>query len=298
MTYLITGDMSLIQKEVDDIINKNKTSSVIKYNLEDNDIGLAINELNTIDLFNNRKIVIVNSLEKIDKGEELISYLEKSNDDNILILTSTQKLDERKKVIKVIKQKSKVIDTSNISLDSFIKDRFDDYTIDNNAIRLLKEYTLNNYFKVQQEIDKLKMLKLDTKIITIQDVKDVVKKSFDKNIFDFLKAINEKDKEKMLEIYYELIDNREDEMKIIGTLANNFRLLYQIKILKDMKSEQECISILKIHPYRFKILREETYKYSCQKLLFYLQELSELDIKIKSGVIDKKMGMELFLTKI
>lgn len=298
MTYLITGDMSLIQKEVDDIINKNKTSSVIKYDLEDNDIGIAIDELNTIDLFNNRKIVVVNSLEKIDKGEELTSYLEKSNDDNILILTSTQKLDERKKVIKVIKQKSKVIDTSNVSLDSFIKDRFDDYTIDNNAIKILKEYTLNNYFKVQQEIDKLKMLKLDTKIITVQDVKDVVKKSFDKNIFDFLKAINEKDKEKMLEIYYELIDNREDEMKIIGTLANNFRLLYQIKILKDMKSEQECISFLKIHPYRFKLLREETYKYSCQKLLFYLQELSELDIKIKSGVIDKKMGMELFLTKI
>ena len=33
-------------------------------------------------------------------------------------------------------------------------------------------------------------------------------------------------------------------------------------------------------------------------LLNYLKELSELDIKIKSGAIDKRLGMELFLSKI
>lgn len=301
MIYLVTGEKSLNNLEIDKILKKEKDYSLIKYDLEEKTILDVIDELNTVDLFSSKKIVIVNSFSKIDKDHEgyLIKYIEKSDDSNILILESSEKLDSRKKLTKLINEKAKVIDISNTNIDSFIKEELKDYKIDFGALSLLKDYTNNNYHKVGQEINKLKMLKLDEKVITKEDVISVVRKSFDKNIFDFTNAINEKNKKKMFDIYYELIENKEDELKILATLANNFRLLYKVKILKDIKSESECMSILNIkNPKRLYILKQETYKYQKSDLLRYLKELSELDIKIKSGLIDKKLGMEIFLTKI
>lgn len=299
MKYLITGDISLNNLEIDNLLNKEKDYSLIKYDLEQDPISKVVEELNTIDLFSKKKIVIVFSLEKIDKGEELINYLEKSADSNILILTSCEKLDERKKVIKVIKEKCKIIDTKNTNIDSYIKDNLKDYKISFEVLNLLKEYTNCNYFRIKQELDKLKMLKVEEKVITKEDIISVVRKGFDKNIFDFIKAINEKNKPKIFEIYYELINNKEDELKIISTLANTFRQIYKLKVLKDYNSDAECMNILNIkNPYRLKKLKEECYNYSSNSLLKYLRDLSLLDIKIKSGLIDKKFGMELFLTKI
>ena len=301
MIYLVTGEKSLNNLEIDKILKKEKDYSLIKYDLEENSILQVVDELNTVDLFSPKKIVIVYSFSKIEKEHEdyLVRYIEKSEDSNILILVTTEKLDERKKLTKLLKAKSKIIDTTNTNVDTYIKEELKDYKIDFGALSLLKDYTNNNYNKICQEINKLKMLKLDEKVITKDDVTSVVRKSFDKNIFDFTNAINEKNKKKMFDIYYELIENKEDELKILGVLANNFRLLYKVKILKDIKSESELMSLLNIkNPKRLYILKQETYKYDKNDLLRYLKELSELDIKIKSGLIDKKLGMEVFLTKI
>ena len=301
MIYLVTGEKSLNNLEIDKILKKEKDYSLIKYDLEENSILQVVDELNTVDLFSPKKIVIVYSFSKIEKEHEdyLVRYIEKSEDSNILILVTTEKLDERKKLTKLLKAKSKIIDTTNTNVDTYIKEELKDYKIDFGALSLLKDYTNNNYNKIEQEINKLKMLKLDEKVITKDDVTSVVRKSFDKNIFDFTNAINEKNKKKMFDIYYELIENKEDELKILGVLANNFRLLYKVKILKDIKSESELMSLLNIkNPKRLYILKQETYKYDKNDLLRYLKELSELDIKIKSGLIDKKLGMEIFLTKI
>jgi len=301
MIYLVTGEKSLNNLEIDKILKKEKDYSLIKYDLEENSILQVVDELNTVDLFSPKKIVIVYSFSKIEKEHEdyLVRYIEKSEDSNILILVTTEKLDERKKLTKLLKAKSKIIDTTNTNVDTYIKEELKDYKIDFGALSLLKDYTNNNYNKICQEINKLKMLKLDEKVITKDDVTSVVRKSFDKNIFDFTNAINEKNKKKMFDIYYELIENKEDELKILGVLANNFRLLYKVKILKDIKSESELMSLLNIkNPKRLYILKQETYKYDKNDLLRYLKELSELDIKIKSGLIDKKLGMEIFLTKI
>ena len=143
------------------------------------------------------------------------------------------------------------------------------------------------------------MLKFDEKKITKEDIKEVTLKDFDTNIFDFLKAINNKNKKEALDIYYKLSQNKEDEIKIIGTLANNYRLLYKIKVLSNTTLDNDIMTKCNIkNPYRLKILTQESYNYSEKYLLNMLKKLSELDIKIKSGQTDKKLGMELFLTNI
>ena len=95
-------------------------------------------------------------------------------------------------------KKSQIIQLpQNSTIESMLHDlrrmfeeSFKDYEIDYQTINMLKEYTNNNYQKIEKEIDKLKMLKFDEKKITKEDIKEVTLKDFDTNIFDFLKAIN------------------------------------------------------------------------------------------------------------
>lgn len=297
MTILIVGEESLINLEIDKILKLEKNYSQIKYDSL-TPCDKIIEELNTIDMFYDKKIVIVKDFLNIKEQDILQKYIEKSKDNNILILT-TSSLDERRKIVKTLKEKAKIIDTKNTNIDTFIKESFKDYEIDYQIINMLKEYTNNNYQKIENEINKLKMLKLDEKKITKEDIKEVTLKDFDTNIFDFLKAINNKNKKEALNIYYKLSQNKEDEIKIIGTLANNYRLIYKIKVLSNTTLDNDIMTKCNIkNPYRLKILKQESYNYSEKYLLNMLKKLSELDIKIKSGQTDKKLGMELFLTNI
>ena len=67
-------------------------------------------------------------------------------------------------------------------------------------------------------------------------------------------------------------------------------------VLKDKGySESNIANELSCHPYRVKLALEKIYSLNKIDLKLLLEELSELDIKIKSGDIDRFVGFELFL---
>lgn len=96
---------------------------------------------------------------------------------------------------------------------------------------MLKDYTSNDYNRIKEEIIKLKMYKLDTKEINEDDIKKQLLKIqiriFLIQLIIFIKKINKK----YLKFIYELIENNEDELKIIGFLSNNYTLIYKIQEL-------------------------------------------------------------------
>ena len=75
--------------------------------------------------------------------------------------------------------------------------------------------------------------------------------------------------------------------------------MYQVKLL-DRKgyNDKEIGKILAINPYRLKYIRQEGKDFDLDELLKRLNDLAKLDEAIKTGKIDKKIGLELFLIKI
>lgn len=298
MTYLFVGEKDLIEKSVNEIRKKEKidNNSTSRYDLDNCSIRDAIDDINTFSLFDNKKMIIVYSLDKITDSDILVSYLKNQNG-NILVLISFDKLNDKLSYVKELKKSCSYKECFKYDVLDYIKESLKDYKISFSDMVLLKDYVDNNYNRALNEVEKLKLYKQDDKVINSDDIKLVVSKSFDGNIFSLIDAVNKKDKVKVFSIFYELVNN-DDEIKIISILANNYRLIYKIKVLcKDMLDD-DVIKRLKLHPYRFKLLKEQGYNYTEDDLLNYLKELSELDIKIKSGAIDKRLGMELFLSKI
>lgn len=304
MIYLLYGTEDfLIEQEIKNIIKKTKIDkmNISRYNLEEDNIKNIIDEACTISLFEDKKLIIVDNLNTFltKQNEKTIKVLEEFinniNKEITLILIS-EKLDERKKIIKNLRKIAEVKEcnkTKNIT--SMVKKMFDDYKIEYKNIDLLIKISGNDLGILSQEVEKLKTYKLD-KIITEKDILDLASTTNNSDIFDLINYIVKKDKENALNLYDALIKQNEEPIKIIVTLANQFRLIYQAKELYKKGNREDTISeILKIHPYRIKLALEKSKNYSSKILLKYLLKLAELDKNIKNGLIDKHLALELFI---
>lgn len=308
--YLIYGnDYSIIKREIDNI--KKDVSDVVKYDLSVNKIDELLDDASCISILDDKKVLIgenalfltTNTNNVNHDLDYLSNYLNDTSHDNIVILTViTDKLDERKKIVKLIKQTSRVINKSMIddkNLPNFIIDEFKlkGYTIDFKTANYFVDYVGKNVDVLISEIEKMIIYKEDDKLITIKDINDISCKGFKDNVFDLTDGIMKRDFRKVFECYKDLIILGEEPIKIISLLASQFLLTYQVKLLNsDGKSSKEIADVLKVHPYRVKLALETDYL--IYELESVLKKLHELDYNIKSGKIDKKVGLENFLLNI
>ena len=300
MIYLLYGEEEfLIDEEIKKIIKKAKIDnlSISRYDMEIDNIKNIIEDACTISLFEDKKLVIIRNIELYLKEKDTSIFEEFINNinDTILVLVA-KKLDEKKKITKIIKQIAETKEfNKNKNISNTVKKMFDDYKIDYKTIDLLISMTGSDLRIINQEVEKLKTYKLD-KNITENDVKSLVATNDTEDIFDLINYIVNKDKENAFRIYSNLIKQNEEPIKIIITLANQFRLIYQSKELYKKGNREDTISkILNVHPYRIKLALEKSKNYSSKILLNYLLKLAEIDSKIKNGLIDKNLALELFI---
>lgn len=314
MIYVLYGlEEYLINKEIKKIINDNYIDEmgIEKYDLTTTLLEYIIDYCQTGSLFSDKKVVIVensyifsgttkkSSLEhNISKLEE---YIENINENTILIFNvNSEKLDERKKIVKTLKKDGiiKEFNKEN-NINSIVNSFFDGYTISPKAIFKFIDRVGNNLPLLENEAEKLKIYKQDTKIIDEIDIEKVVNKNVDLDIFSLIDNIVLKNKAKAIEVYNEMIRYGEEPIKILIMLASQFRIMLQAKLLyKKGYSEKDMASLLAIHPYRVKLALEKSRKFSENELIEYIEGLADLDSKIKQSEVDKKLALELFIIKL
>ena len=305
--YLIEGsDYISVNNKISEIIKKNGFSdaSISKYDLSEGLLDDALEDLNTYGLFSDKKIVIINNFDKMDplfnKPEELLKYVENSSSLNLLFVVS-DKYDDRKKIIKDLKKKMEFI---KISTDPvvFTKSCLEGYKVENGVINLLVNNTLGDVTRLYNECNKLKTYKINDKYISKDDVEELSFKRLGdstETTFQFSRALAEKDKKSALKLYQELLNYKIEPLSIIGLLASQFRIMYQVKSLeeKNMRND-EIASSLKEKPYRITKTRELTRYYSKRKILDLMIKLEDIDLKIKTTSVDANTLVQLFILNI
>lgn len=306
-TYLIYGnDYGLIKREIDKIISG--TSDVVKYDLLVSNVSDVIEEASCMSLFGDKKVVIgENALFLTGANtsvnhdiDYLTSYVNAENHDNIVILTVVQdKLDERKKIVKLLKKNITVIHKETIDekdLPKFVIKEFlnNGYKIDYKTASYFVDYVGKNVDILLSEINKMIVYKDTDKEIFIEDIINISSKGFNDNVFDLSDAIMKKDFKKIFSCYNDLMILKEEPIKIIALLASQFTLVYQSKLLsKEGFMSKDIASTLKVHPYRVKLALETNYPDF--ELKDILKKLHNLDYEIKTGKVDKIVGLENFL---
>lgn len=309
MIYILYGTINyLINKEISKIIEDNNIDEVNinKYDLTNTYLTDIINDASSMSLFDDKKVIIVNNSyiftgttkKALEQDSTILeNYLNNINDNTILIfIVNNDKLDERKKITKLVKKIGTVKEFNNIDNISLVKELFSDYNISTDNIKYLLERVGDDTTLLATEIGKIKIYKDKDKNITKDDITNLISKSLEVNNFKLIDAIINKNKNEAIMLYQDRIKLNEEPIAIIIALANQIRIMYQVKELYlNGYTENNIASILKIHPYRVKLANQNSKKYDSDILLNYLKQLANLDISIKTGKIDKQLGLELFI---
>ena len=309
-SYLIESIDSLsLEEKIRNIIDNTGFSDAIinSYDLEEVDISNALEDLDTYNFLTPKKVVVIRNVEilKYDdikqKFEHLLKFIASKVSDTLLIVTS-KKLNNTSKITKELKKACEYI---NVVLDSkaFIKGQFNGYKIDSSTINLLDEMCLGDITRLYNECAKLRNYKYDEKIITREDVNGLtIKKLGDSRdlTFSFSRALAMRDITEALEKYRELLQYNVEPLSIIGLLASQIRIIYQVKLFEnDRLSDKEIAEQLgEKSDYRIKKTRELTRLYTKDELLKLMQKLSDMDLKIKTTDVDPNTLIELFILSI
>ena len=301
--YLLVYDnYYLFQEKLKDIISSTKfeNASITNYDLEEEDLYNALLDLDTYSFLTEQKVIIIKNINLLEDNQDtkhLLKYLDNPNNDNLLILTTT-KFNATKKINKELKKKTNYIKLET-DLNKEIKNILQGYEVESGVITKLIEYSNNNIDIIKSECDKLKQYKFDTKKITKEDVETIVIKHIGEStqiVFDLIKDIAIKDKKRAIIKYEKLKKYNVDDIALIGLLESQLRLMIQIIMFSEKNyTNKDIAATLNIHPYRIEKTKE-LLRYSSKKdVCNMIKNLSNIDYKIKSGQIDNKDAIFMYI---
>lgn len=312
MIYLVYGDQELLVNKMLNKIAKDTLSDIDEFNYVILDASKVTNkevddELNSLPFISDNKVVsltncyfLTNSNNECLSDASLIEkYIENETDGiTFIISVVSNKLDEKRTIVKKLRSKVKVVEVNSLSkkeLPLVVKQMFSQRKaeISDSALEELLSRLDNDMYQISNEVDKLTTY---TNKIHLDDIKALTPRKLEDNVFDMIDAMFKKNINKAFSIYNDLKNLGNEAVGLVSIIASQVRFLYQILVLSNKGySESNIANELSVHPYRVKMGLEKVRGYSDYELEEFLSKLSNLDIQIKTGDIDRFVGLELFI---
>lgn len=307
---LINGESYLlINEKIWEIVGESK--NVTTFDLNGASLQDVILEAGYFSMFEEEKYIIVKNANffgtdklKDDDSELLLNYLSHPNSSTNIIFICTQKIDMRKKVAKIIKDNYTLIQIPNLKFYE-IENRVRDYLInkkfqiDNETIKYIVNNGLNNYDLVMSEVEKIILYYDEPCFISYNDVVNIVSTSINTNNFLFADAIVDNDLEKSLNLFNDLKVMKMEPTVLLSLVARDFRIMFNIKtLLEQNKREYEIMQELGLLDWQLEKYLKKIFPYKIKELESIIVKLSDLDLNIKSGKVDRFTGLELFILDI
>lgn len=305
--YLISGDSYLLVNEkINEIIQDSKNISTL--DLNSNTLTDIILEAGYISMFDEEKYIIVKNANffgsgklKEEEQEIILNYFENPNPNTTIIFTCYEKLDLRKKVTKILKEKYSLVTIPPLKgyeienkLKLYIKKL--GYEIDNDTIKYIVINSLANYDIVMSELSKILLYYEKPCSIKMTDVEKIVSKSINSNNFLFVDTLVEGNLAKSLELLDDLKTLKVESNVLLSLIARDFRIMLNLKKMQEKNiREYEMMNELNLMDWQLEKYLKKIFLFKVKELESILLKLAKLDLDIKSGKIDKYLGLELLI---
>ncbi|OEF96908.1 DNA polymerase III subunit delta [Vulcanibacillus modesticaldus] len=316
--HLFYGSESyLIAEEINRLIHSlippnEREFNVVTYDLMVTPVEEIVQEAEILPFGSDHKLIIAKNAflftgQKISKGIEhntnTLEMLLKQPVEysTIVFWVPSEKLDERRKIVKLIKKLGNVESFSVLSgtqLVDWVKMKAKTYntSILDEAAEMLINIIGNNLQLLSQEISKMAIYVGKDGLIDIEVVKELSSRVLEQNIFSLIERIANMELEQAFQIFYDLLKNKEEPIKMIALLARQFRIMLHAKELYRIGySQQQIATQLGVHPYSIKLAIKQSAKFSEAQLKDILKKLAEIDYEIKTGKKNKILSLEMFM---
>ncbi|BDG46452.1 DNA polymerase III subunit delta [Parageobacillus sp. KH3-4] len=310
-SFLLTETYELLIRTV--LTEEEREFNVSVYDCEETPVQTALEDAETFPFLGEKRVIVVKNpyFFTAEKEKEIThdlkkleSYIMSPSPFSIVVFVGAyEKLDERKKITKLMKEHAEVLVATPLSekeLREWMMERAQQSgaTMEENAVDALLQLAGTNLMTLANELDKLALFVGRGGIIRQETVEKLVSRTLEQNVFVLVEKVTKRQIDEALQVFYDLLENNEEPLKILALLANQFRLLYQVKWLAAKGyGQQQIASILKVHPFRIKLAMGQAALFSEEELMAAIRQIAEADYEMKSGAMDRQLIMELLLMK-
>ncbi len=236
-----------------------------------------------------RQVVIVKEAQELAKTiDQLEKYAENPQPTTVLVFAYKYKtLDKRKKVTKTLEKYGLLYESKKMydnQVGQWIKNVLKNrgYGIEPKAMVMLVEFLGNDLSRIANELTKLEIILPKGTTITPNHIEENIGFSKDFNVFEFRKAIGEKNQFKAYQIANYFAQNQKDNPIVMtnGLVFSFFSALLQYHGLKD-KTPNNVAKVLRVSPYFVSDYITAAHNYPMKKVSAVVAKLRDVDVKSK-----------------
>ncbi|WP_373879997.1 DNA polymerase III subunit delta [Levilactobacillus brevis] len=317
--YVILGQADYFQRRLkrgfkQQVPAEEQTMNFASYDMDTVPLAVALDDAMAAPFFGERRVVCIDNpqfltgetkKQKVEHDiDSLQKYLESPMPSTVLVFFAPyDKLDARKKVTKQLKKVATMVEINQFSerdVRQFVTDQLkqDGYTMEPAALNDLIQRTDADLTLIMSELPKLELYTLHEKTITQAAISGLVTQTLTQNVFDLVNRVLAKNTAGAVTLYRELLQAKEEPLKINAILQGQFRLLIQTKVLaKQGYSQGKLASILKVHPYRIKLALQTHRRFQLTDLNRAYLGLFRVEKQMKSTTMDPELLFSLFMTQ-
>ncbi|ANN49299.1 DNA polymerase III subunit delta [Levilactobacillus brevis] len=317
--YVILGQADYFQRRLkrgfkQQVPAEEQTMNFASYDMDTVPLAVALDDAMAAPFFGERRVVCIDNpqfltgetkKQKVEHDiDSLQKYLESPMPSTVLVFFAPyDKLDARKKVTKQLKKVATMVEINQFSerdVRQFVTDQLkqDGYTMEPAALNDLIQRTDADLTLIMSELPKLELYTLPEKTITQAAISGLVTQTLTQNVFDLVNRVLAKNTAGAVTLYRELLQAKEEPLKINAILQGQFRLLIQTKVLaKQGYSQGKLASILKVHPYRIKLALQTHRRFQLTDLNRAYLGLFRVEKQMKSTTMDPELLFSLFMTQ-
>lgn len=323
-SYLINSELKKIEKEflrIDpSMMNLDKLEG------EDMTLSKFDQAVNAMPFLAKKRLIIIKNLLLDNKDNDLKGEIakrlakdsrlrgndkggkdEKNNKDiTDIVFVETGEPDKRGKLYKLLTKIAdcKLLDElQGVKLNNWISDEAKNRGVEigQEAANRLAVELGGDAQRTINEIEKLALYakSQDRVEIVSDDVAKLVKAEANPDIFQFVEAVARKDAATALKLWFEFMQNGENEHRMLSMVEYQFRTMIIVKDAIDRGiNTKELPSLAKLHPFVVKKTLSLVRNKNLKKLIIMYDQLRRTESVIKSGSILPELAVDVLISTL
>lgn len=262
------------------------------------DIGEILTLANTMPVFADRRVIVLNNIDKLTKNplNALLNYLGNPLSSTCLVLLHNdyKKFKKDKALVSSLSEDSAEVlfdELKGASLHKWIKDKFaeKDLIAEDNILFMLEEITGADLNALTMEIEKLSLLlsKREDKTVSEEDLLSSVGYSKEENPFALNNAVLSLNKKEALKIIDNLLKAGEEPIAVLVKISNPAMKLFRIKCLTEKGlSSFQITSAAGLMPWESRLVGLARNLPPSSVMLKAIDKIIEADLAFKTSSAD------------
>jgi DNA polymerase-3 subunit delta len=313
--FLLYGtDRYLIRQATEKIMSDRSIAAedVYHFDLDETPLEDAVSTAMTIPFLTELQGVVISNATVFSEAKPtkemtaqfgfLLRYLANPNPATLMVIqVPAEKLEVAKPILEQLKSKVQMTKLGIVDKNDFYrivreKVAAAGLKIDAGALEEFVNRAGSDMMNLHNELDKLILYSLGKPTIDISAVKLVTMKEIEDNIFELVNQILIGDKNFAFRIYRDLIKSNIDPVTILSLIAAKFQeILYAKELIRQNNTFDQIMKYFNYSRGRAYYLHKNAQEMPDEVIYRYLSDLERADFRIKSGELDKRLGLELIL---